>query len=296
MSSFNEYGAIERIAVRSPAASFINDNKIAAEWEKLRFHSKPDYADAATEHASFIRMLVNSGASVIDLPTADGLTLDAIYTRDAMLVSPKGLILCHMGRASRRGEPAHNAALLEQAGETILGEITAPGTLEGGDFIWLNDKACAVGLGPRTNEEGIRQLKALLGDTVDVHVVPLPAPDHPEDVFHLMSMISPLDEDLALIYRPLMPESFIAWLEGHRIKFVEVPEAEYIPMGCNVLALGPRDVLMLDKLPETKSRLEEAGCIVQTYKGDEISRKGEGGPTCLTRPLTRACLTPKVTP
>lgn len=287
MTSFNEYGAIERIAVRSPAASFISDEKIATEWEKLRFHSKPDYAGAATEHASFIRMLVNSGASVIDLPTADGLTLDAIYTRDAMLVSPKGLILCHMGRASRRGEPAHNAALLEQAGETILGEITAPGTLEGGDFIWLNEKACAVGLGPRTNEEGIRQLKALLGDAVDVHVVPLPAPDHPEDVFHLMSMISPLDEDLALIYRPLMPESFITWLEGHGIKFVEVPEAEYIPMGCNVLALGPRDVLMLDGLPGTKAAMEAACCTVQTYKGDEISRKGEGGPTCLTRPLTR---------
>lgn len=288
MTNFNEYDVIKRIAVRSPAASFVDDEKIASEWVNLRFHSKPDYAKAASEHASFIRMLANSGASVIDLPTADGLTLDAIYTRDALIVSPKGLILCHMGRASRRGEPAHNAALLELAGETILGEITAPGTLEGGDFIWLNEKACAVGLGPRTNAEGIRQLKALLGDDVDVHVVPLPAPEHPEDVFHLMSMISPLDKDLALIYRPLMPESFIDWLGKHGIKFVEVPEAEYIPMGCNVLALGPRNVLMLDELPGTKAAMEAAGCAVQTYKGDEISRKGEGGPTCLTRPLTRA--------
>ena len=151
----------------------------------------------------------------------------------------------------------------------------------------MNEKACAVGLGPRTNAEGIAQLKALLGDDVDVHVVPLPAPDHPEDVFHLMSMISPLDKDLALIYRPLMPESFITWLEGHGIKFVEVPEAEYIPMGCNVLALGPRDVLMLDGLPGTKAAMEAAGCTVQTYKGDEISRKGEGGPTGLTSPLMR---------
>lgn len=287
MSNFNEYGAIERIAVRSPAASFVSDEKIASEWEKLRFHSKPDYAEAASEHASFIRLLVNSGASVIDLPTADSLTLDAIYTRDALLVSPKGLILCHMGRATRRGEPAHNAGLLELAGETILGEITAPGTLEGGDFIWLNDKACAVGLGPRTNQDGIDQLKALLGDSVDVHVVPLPDPDHPDDVFHLMSMISPLDKDLALIYRPLMPDSFISWLEDHGVKFVDVPEEEFIPMGCNVLALAPRNVLMLDKLPETKARMEKAGCTVQTYKGDEISRKGEGGPTCLTRPLIR---------
>jgi N-dimethylarginine dimethylaminohydrolase len=287
VTKFNEYSPIKRVAVRSPAASFVDDAKIASEWEKLRFHSKPDYAKAASEHASFVRILANSGASVIDLPAGNSLTIDSIYTRDALIASPKGLILCHMGRVSRRGEPAHNATLLKLAGETLLGEITAPGTLEGGDFIWLDDKTCAVGYGPRTNAEGIAQLKTLLGDDVDVHVVPLPAPEHPEDVFHLMSMISPLDKDLALIYRPLMPQTFIDWLEGHGIKFVDVPEAEFIPMGCNVLALGPRDVLMLDGLPETKAAMETAGCTVQTYKGNEISRKGEGGPTCLTRPLIR---------
>ena len=192
-----------------------------------------------------------------------------------------------MGRASRRAEPAHNAAQLRALGFDVAGEITAPGTIEGGDVIWLDDKALAVGEGPRTNAEGIRQLKEILSSEVEVHVVPLPAPRHPEDVFHLMSMISPLDEDLALIYAPLIPESFMAWLEGRGIAFVEVPEEEFIPMGCNVLALGPRDLLMLDRLPVTKARLEAAGCRVQTYKGDEISRKGEGGPTCLTRPLVR---------
>ena len=287
MTSFNEYGVIKKVAVRFPAASFVDDNKIAAEWQQLRFHCEPDYAGAVAEHANFSDLLEQAGAEVIALGGDDSLTLDAIYTRDAMLVSPKGLILCHMGRKSRRGEPALNAALLEKSGEKVLGEITAPGTLEGGDFIWLNDKACAVGLGPRTNQQGIDQLQALLGDDVDVHVVPLPDPDHPDDVFHLMSMISPLDADLALIYRPLMTDSFINWLEGHGVKFVEVPEDEFIPMGCNVLAVGPRNVLMLDRLPGTKAAMEAAGCKVQTYTGDEISRKGEGGPTCLTRPLVR---------
>lgn len=288
MNNFNEYGLITKIAVRSPAASYVSDEKIAAEWHQLRFHSKPDFAGAATEYATFMRHLLDTGACVIDMPAGDSLTLDSIYVRDALLVSPKGLILCHMGRKTRRGESALNASILKQTGEKICGKIKAPGTLEGGDFIWLNEKACAVGLGPRTNEEGIKQLHALLGCDVDLHVVKLPEPAHPDDVFHLMSMISPLDEDLALIYRPLMPDSFIEWLQRRGIKFVEVPSGEFIPMGCNVLATGPRSVLMLDRLPETKARMEAAGCTVQTYTGDEISRKGEGGPTCLTRPLVRA--------
>lgn len=160
--------------------------------------------------------------------------------------------------------------------------------LEGGDFIWINDSAAAVGQGTRTNAQGIRQLGALLGAGVDLHIVPLPAPDHhPDDVFHLMSIISPVDRNLAVIYPPLMPQAFVRWLTGHGISFVEVPGEEYAAMACNVLALGPQDVLMLDGLPRTRALLEAAGCNVRTYKGDEISRKGEGGPTCLTCPLLR---------
>ncbi|NVJ69125.1 MAG: amidinotransferase [Alphaproteobacteria bacterium] len=287
LEGLNEYGLLKVVAVRSPKQAYVSAEKIDEEWEALRFYSAPNLAESLMEHQRFVEKLESAGAQVIRLGGDDGLTLDAIYARDALLVSPKGLIMCHMGRKGRRGEPAVNAAQLESIGYPVLGEIKAPGTIEGGDIIWLDNGALAVGQGPRTNAEGIRQLQALLGGDVEVHVVPLPAPDHPEDVFHLMSMISPLDKDLALIYRPLMPESFIAWLEARGIAFVEVPEEEFIPMGCNVLALGPRDVLMLDRLPQTKARLEAAGCRVQTYKGDEISRKGEGGPTCLTRPLVR---------
>jgi len=195
-----------------------------------------------------------------------------------------------MGRASRTAEGPLNAAEYEQHGFTVLGHIKYPGTLEGGDFIWLDAKTAAVALGPRTNRDGIEQLHDLLGRDVDLHVVPLPSPDHPDhpdDVLHLMSIISPLDQNLAVIYRPMMPTAFINWLEAKGMGFVEVPQAEFLPMGCNVLALAPRRVLMLENLPETKSRLEAAGCTVLTYKGLEISRKGEGGPTCLTRPLLR---------
>ena len=142
-------------------------------------------------------------------------------------------------------------------------------------------------MGPRTNEEGIRQLQDILGAEVELFVVELPDPDHPDDVLHLMSIISPLDKDLALIYKPFMPQDFILWLQQQGIAFVDVPEEEYRPMGCNVLAMAPRSALMLENLPGVKARLEAAGCTVVTYTGLEISRKGEGGPTCLTRPLQR---------
>lgn len=283
MTAFNEYGAIKTVAVRTPEVAFSSDEKIDRQWQDLRFHSRPDLTAAIAEHHAFVAILERAGAEVIYLPGDDALTLDSLFVRDAALVTPKGLILCRMGRKTRRGEPAvHGKAL-----GNVLGTIETPGTLEGGDFIWLDAHTAAVGLGTRTNKEGISQLKALLSAEVELHVVPLPAPDHPEDVFHLMSMISPVDKDLAVIYRPLMPESFLSWLQGHGMKFLEVPEDEWLPMACNVLALGPRNVLMLDRLPKTKALLEAQGCTVQTYQGDNISRMGEGGPTCLTRPLVR---------
>ena len=287
MTQFNEYSAITQVAIRSAANAFVSDAKLEQEWQPLRFHGKPQIDEALVEYARFRQLLASSGAQIIDLKGADNLTIDSIYTRDSILISPNGLILCNMGRASRTPEAAANAAAYQAAGHRVAGQITAPGTLEGGDFIWLDKNHAAVGLGPRTNAEGIRQLKELLGPDVELHVVELPDPDHPDDVLHLMSIISPIDRDLALIYRPFMPTSFIHWLEDLGIRFVDVPEEEYPTMGCNVLAMGPRQAIMLENLPRVKNGLEAAGCKVDTYKGLEISRQGEGGPTCLTRPLIR---------
>ena len=287
MAVFNEYSLLTQVAIRSPLNSFLTDEKLSNEWQDLRFHEKPELKESINEFIEFRKLLLNNEIKIIDLPQAKGLTIDSIYTRDSILISPKGLILCNMGRASRTPEARDNYEHLKLQGYQIAGEILAPGTLEGGDFIWLSDTKAAVGLGPRTNQNGIDQLRKILGDTVDLHEVPLPEPTHPDDVLHLMSIISPLDKDLALIYRPLMPVSFIQWLEQLGIKFIEVDEAEYLLMGCNVLATSPRSVIMLENLPGVQRNLQNAGCDVQTYKGIEISRKGEGGPTCLTRPLKR---------
>jgi N-dimethylarginine dimethylaminohydrolase len=170
----------------------------------------------------------------------------------------------------------------------VRGAIAGEGRLEGGDLVWFDERCLAVGRGYRTNDEGIRQLKAILGPAVEVVVVPLPHYRGPADVFHLMSILSPIDRDLALVYSPLMPVPFREWLIARGIGLVEVPDAEFDSMGCNVLAIQPRHCLMLEGNPETRRRLEAAGARVETFPGEEISVKGQGGPTCLTRPLERA--------
>jgi len=286
----NEYDRLKWVALRDPDAAYKDDLRIDNLWRSLRFHERPDLSAARAEHSAFMQILLDQGVQVVTLAGGKDLTLDSIYTRDALLVSARGLILCAMGRPSRRHEPALNSAQINAQGAismSIAGEIVSPGTIEGGDLIWIDEHHLAVGLGPRTNQAGIDQLQQIVGTGVDVQVVPLPPPDHSEDVFHLMSMISPLDRDLALIYRPLMPANFLDWLSDLGIYCVDLPEEEFLAMGCNVLAMAPRQVLMLDRLPKTRARLEAAGCQVTVYQGDHISRMGEGGPTCLTRPLVR---------
>jgi N-dimethylarginine dimethylaminohydrolase len=284
----NEYSPLKRVAVRGPKAAFRSPSDIDREWQALRFHEAPSFDGALSEHEAFTYALKLAGAEVVNLGPSDALTLDSLYVRDALIVTARGLIACHMGRASRRGEPLANAAELERrTGLKLLGEIKPPGTLEGGDVIRLDAYTIAVGIGPRTNHAGVDQLQALLGPNVAIHRVPLPAPDHPDDVFHLMSMISPLDVDLALVYAPLIPKPFSDWLSRHGIEQISVPDDEFPTMGCNVLATGPRQALMLSGLPKTQQLLENHGVTVATYAGNDISRKGEGGPTCLTLPLHR---------
>ena len=162
MSRFNEYSTIAQVAIRSAANAFVSTAQLEQQWQPLRFHEQPDLDEANIEYHQFKQLLAAAGAEIIELAAADNLTIDSIYTRDSILVSPNGLILCNMGRASRTPEAKINAAAYQALGHRVAGQITAPGTLEGGDFIWLDDQHAAVGLGPRTNAEGIRQLKELL--------------------------------------------------------------------------------------------------------------------------------------
>ncbi len=283
----NEYGPLRRVVLRHPRAAFGGPEAVEASWRALGFGAAPDFARACADYDRFAAILADAGAAIDFLPAGTGLTLDSLYVRDAALVAPGGIVLANMGKAARDGEPEAMGAACRALGLSVAGRITGTGRLEGGDAIWLDQATCAVGQGYRTNAAGIGQLAELLGPEVEVMVVPLPHYKGPDDVFHLMSIVSPLDADLALVHSPLMPVPFRDWLLARGIHLAEVAEDEFETLGCNALALGPRRCLMAEGNPKTRTRLEALGCEVLTYDGAEISMKGAGGPTCLTRPLVR---------
>jgi N-dimethylarginine dimethylaminohydrolase len=283
----SEYGRIRRIALRRPAESFIDQSRLDAEWRQLNYTARPDYAGAVAEYDRLEALLREQGAEIDYLPAGSDLTIDSIYVRDAAIVSPAGVVLCSMGKPARRGEPGIAGAAYRRFGIPVAGAIGGEGRLEGGDMVWLDDRTLAVGHTYRSNDEGIRQLQSLVGPGVEVVVADMPHYRGPGDVFHLMSVLSPIDRDLALVYSPLMPIRFRDWLIARGIRLVEVPEAEFDSMGCNVLAIAPRHCVMLKGNPLTRAALEAAGADVTEIDGEEISSKGQGGPTCLTRPLLR---------
>jgi len=285
--SLNEYDPIASVVVKHVREAFTDSETIAAQWKALNYSAPPDLARAIAEHDRFIDVLRSTGANVRLLPHDPVTTLDSIYVRDASIISQTGLILCSMGKAERATEPAAQQRALEGDDVAISGAITAPGRLEGGDLIWIDERTLAVGRGYRTNADGIRQLRALVGDTVAVIEVPLPHWRGPGDVMHLMSLISPIDRDLAVVYSRLLPVPFREWLIERGMTLVEVPDEEFESMGTNILALAPRRGLILAGNPQTRRALEKSGCEVLEYEGFEISVKGAGGPTCLTRPIRR---------
>lgn len=276
------------MVIKPAANALISDEKIGEEWKALSFLGPPDRIVALDEYQSFESVLTEWNIEIHHLPPDPLLTMDSMYCRDAAIMTDHGAILCRMGKASRSGEPEAEANLFSALGIPILGRIEGAGTLEGGDVAWLNPSTLAVGRTYRTNEEGIRQLKSMLEPCgVQVIVASLPHFRGPSDVFHLMSILSPVAEDLAVVYSPLMPIAFRETLLDIGYHLIEVPETEFNRIGCNVLALSPRICLMVDGHPVTQQLLADAGCKVITYAGNEISIKGGGGPTCLTRPLLR---------
>ncbi|HSC91173.1 MAG TPA: arginine deiminase family protein [Gaiellaceae bacterium] len=270
---------LRRVLVRPPAASAL------AAWRDYGWRAEPDAAGIAAEHEAFRAAIADAGAEVV-VADPDPANPDAVYVFDPALVTPRGAVVLRPGKPGRRGEADLIARDLEAAGVPILARIEAPGEVEGGDTLWLDDRTLAVGLGYRTNETGAAQLRAALPG-VDVLAYDLPHWHGREEILHLLSLFSPLAADLALVYLPLLPVRLVELMRSRGIAFVEVPGEEFDSMGCNVLALGPRHVLALEGNPETRRRLEAAGVEVRTYRGEELSRKGDGGPTCLTSPLAR---------
>lgn len=288
----NEFDPIDVLVVKHARDAFTSQAQCDTEWRALNFTAAPDFSKAVTEYDAFLTAVTRGNARVERLTVEllkhdERIGLDSIYVRDASIATPRGMIVCRMGKAARDSEPLVQGGQFRERQIPVIGVIQPPGQIEGGDVVWFDDRTVAVGRGYRTNDEGIRQLSALLGHTVEVVTVPLPHYRGPSDVFHLMSIISPVDRDLAVVYSPLMPVPFREWLIGQGITLVEVPESEFDSMGANVLAVAPRQCVMVRGNPVTKAALEQAGAMVHEYDGAEISLKGGGGPTCLTRPVSR---------
>ena len=288
LTCHSEYGELRSVYIKRAKEAMVDDLRIARTWKKLNFLGAPDFAKAISQYQAFESLLRIPSSEVAYFPMDDTVTMDSMYCRDASLATDFGTIICNMGKAARKPEPAACRKAFEALGLPVLGSIEGAGTLEGGDVAWLDTETLCVGHTYRTNADGIRQLKSLLEPRgVEVITADLPHYKGPTDVFHLMSILSPIDRDLAVVYSPLMPISFRQMLVARGIGLVEVPDEEFETMGCNVLAIGPRKVIMVSGNPITRARLIRAGCTVYEYEGSDISVKGGGGPTCLTRPMQR---------
>ncbi len=288
-TAHSDCGPLLRVAMKHPRDAFISQTVIDGTWRDFNFAGPPNFVRACREFDALLRLLEDHGARVSLLPEHSGTGLDSIYVRDAALATNRGIVLCHMGKAVRVGEPEAQAAALAALGITVVGSVTGVGTVEGGDVAWIAEDTLAIGHGYRTNADGIRQLRLILSDLVpELIVVPLPHWNGRDDVMHLMSLISPVAPGLVLGYSRLLPVPFRTLLLDRGITLLEVPDEEFTTMGGNVLVIAPRTVVLLAGNPRTRLVLEAAGIHVLEYTGVEISMKGSGGPTCLTRPLLRS--------
>ena len=274
---------LRRVLVRRPAPPAKGE-----EWREFGYVRPVDQVMAEREHAAFVALLKGAGVEVVQAGPDEPGRLDAIFAYDPSFMTDEGAILLRMGKPLRLGETALAERVYADLGIPILGRIDEPGTVEGGDMLWLDERTLAVGLGYRTNRSGIDQLKTIMA-SIDVAVIEVDLPHWrgPGECLHLMSLMSPVAADLAVVYQPLLAVGFLEELRSRGWRFIDVPEQEFDTLACNVLTLAPGNCLTIAGNPITRQRLEAAGCEVLTYAGQEISQNRAGGPTCLTRPLWR---------
>ncbi len=277
---------LRRVLMRSAESAMRHAR--AAEW-----HYGPgfDAQRAARQHAAFAELVAASGAEVEWLTDADDSLADSVFTHDPSLMTDDGAIILSMGKALRRAEPGLHEAAYRRMGIPVLGHIEAPGTVEGGDCVWVDHKTLAIGRGVRTNQEGISQMSDLLEPQgIEVLGYDLPLWHGEEACLHLMSVISPLADDLALVYSPLLPAAFYQLLKARGIRMVEGDASEFAAsngLSLNVLPTSPREIIAVAGFPKTQAAMEAAGCVVTTFEADALCIACEGGPTCLTRPVLR---------
>jgi N-dimethylarginine dimethylaminohydrolase len=274
---------LRTVLVKRPDKAFTAVDPV--QWH---YTTRPNLGIAQQEHDALVALLRQAGAEVIYHDESQPDRADAIYVFDPAIVTDQGAVVLRMGKTLRRGEEKAMTRRLQALGVPVLYTLHGQAQAEGGDLLWLDHDTLAVGLGFRTNAEGLCQLKEALSG-LGTTIIPVELPYHtgPEACLHLLSLISIVDHNLAVVYPPLLSVPFWQHLQERGFRLIEVPPEEFETMGPNVLALAPGQCVMLEGNPITQRRLTEAGCEVLTYRGNEISLKAEGGPTCLTRPILR---------
>jgi N-dimethylarginine dimethylaminohydrolase len=281
-------GALQRVLVCSPRTAGWNRPEYAARWRDLGFHHAPRFDQAQAQHDALCHELRGAGAEIIELTPAPDLSLDAVYTHDASLPTDFGLIVLRPGKPNRVAEGPRHASFCETLAISTLGKITAPGTTEAGDMVWLAPKTLLIGHGYRTNAPGIRQMRELLAPKgVEVISAPLPFGPGPSACLHLMSLISLLNDHTALVDLPWLAVETVELLESRGFHFIEIDPSERDTLACNVLSLGNNRLLAIEENLATNARLRQSGFDLRTFPGSELCINGSGGPTCLTRPLLR---------
>jgi N-dimethylarginine dimethylaminohydrolase len=279
---------LRRVLVCPPANAGWNVPEKCEAWRQLGFQHAPDFAAAQKQHETLCRVLHESGAEVLTLPTAESSTLDAVYTHDASLATDFGMLLMNPGKKSRRPEVALHAEFCASLGVPVFGSVAASGISEAGDIVWLDAKTLLIGNGYRTNQEGIAQIRQVLSPyNVEVLSAPLPHGTGPSACLHLMSLMSMLDERTILVDLPWLAVETVTLLRARSFRLIEIDDSERDTLACNVLALGKNRLVALEENAKTNQRLRDSGFDVQTFPGDELCINGGGGPTCLTRPLLR---------
>lgn len=281
-------GKIESILIKKPEQAFISQEHLNETWKEFKYFGCPNYEKVLDEYKVFEKYITENVENVYYLPQDDRTGLDSIYTHDPLKITKKGAIYFPMGKVLRGREYQATREFLEGIGVPTLGEIKAPGKMEGGDVLWIDEKTVAIGRGYRTNDEGIRQFKELTKDIIDEYIiVPMPHGDGVDACLHLMSIISFVDVDKAVVYSKYMPVFFREYLIDRGIQLIEAEDDEYDYLGTNLLALEPGKVILIDGCPKIEGKLRDMGIEVMTYEGREVSYRGTGGPTCLTCPITR---------
>lgn len=282
------YKSLQHVILKSPVEAFINQEYLNSEWKRFNYSSAPNYDEALHEYRMFEAIIKKYVKKIDYLPQNDNVGIDSIYAHDPVKFTPNGAIILNSGKTLRQKEADVYKEFLLEHDIAVIGQLSPEALCDGGDIVWIDDHTLAVGQGYRTNDIAIEEIRNITSDFVDDFiVVPLPHDKGEEECLHLMSVVSIIDEDLAVVYSPLMPVFFRRLLLNKGFKLIEVCEEEYDNLGGNVLALAPRVCVVPSGNPKIVSNIKSNGVTVHEYKGDEITYKGTGGPTCLTSPVVR---------